>query len=705
LEEELMAKITGWAGSLLRVNLTTGNITTEDTMKYKDYLGGAGFGYKIVFDEVPQGTKAFDEANKVVIAVGPLTGTTAPCSGRTNITSLGPTNPFHAITDSHMGGNFGAWLKFAGYDGIIIEGASTKPVWLKIEDDKVSIEDAGNLWGKGTVDTEHAINEIMGKEACVAAIGPAGEKMRNLASIVNCVNHSAGGHGGILGAKKLKAIGVRGTKAVHIAEGKAQEWLKLNEFMMKDIIGSNNQHVVPSTPQPWAEYHSPGSRWTAQTGLFWGAANPPVETGECPVGNKNKVGLRTQKAVFDLGPLAEERTIKMGGCYSCPIRCQSNMHMPELEKYGLSPYATSTCIGYIAPGTAMVKGYKDGEKQGMDSLITKCLGSRLADDYGIWSNYGQLPRDFKYAYTTGKIKEMLPKEEYDSINWELLESGDPGWMVEYYGNLAGDGEFAHILDGPYWLDQRWNLGKEYWDAYGNNVWSKLGFPKHHSNEAGAQVGTLINAMFNRDPNSHTHMNLIGAGLPLEILKEVAGEVWGSPDALDTPQNYTPMNEYKAKFAKWSLDRNFLHDSITLCNWVWPMTVSPSKERNYRGDTALEAKFFSLATGIETSEAELDLAAERIATMHRAAIVKQMNTIDMRNEHDLVPEWVYEADPDKQAFTEGTVKLDREDMQLAFTMLYREYGWDEKTGAPTRATLERLNMKDVADELERLNLLP
>lgn len=169
-----MANITGWTGSLLRVNLTTGNIKTEDTMKYKDLVGGAGFGYKIIFDEVPQGTKAFDEANKVVIAVGPLTGTTAPCSGRTNITSLSPTNPYHAIADSHMGGNFGAWLKFAGYDGIIIEGESTKPVWLKIEDDNISIEDASDLWGKGTIDTTYAINEIMGKEACIAAIGPAG---------------------------------------------------------------------------------------------------------------------------------------------------------------------------------------------------------------------------------------------------------------------------------------------------------------------------------------------------------------------------------------------------------------------------------------------------------------------------------------------------------------------------------------------------
>jgi aldehyde:ferredoxin oxidoreductase len=136
-----------------------------------------------------------------------------------------------------------------------------------------------------------------------------------------------------------------------------------------------------------------------------------------------------------------------------------------------------------------------------------------------------------------------------------------------------------------------------------------------------------------------------------------------------------------------------------------MTVSPSKSRNYRGDTALESKFFSLATGIETSEKDLDLMSERIANLHRAATIKNMNTFDMRNEHDTIPEWVFTADPDMKPFTEGTVKLDRDDMQLALTMLYKEYGWDEKTGAPTRATLEKLGLKDVADELEKLNLLP
>jgi aldehyde:ferredoxin oxidoreductase len=135
-----------------------------------------------------------------------------------------------------------------------------------------------------------------------------------------------------------------------------------------------------------------------------------------------------------------------------------------------------------------------------------------------------------------------------------------------------------------------------------------------------------------------------------------------------------------------------------------MAVSPSNGRNYRGDTALESKFMSMVTGKEISEAELDLAGERVLTLHRALTVKNMNTTDMRGKHDVMMDWVFDVDPEVKAFTMGTIKMDRDDMQLALTMFYKEMGWDEQLGAPTRATLERLVLSSVADDLERLNLL-
>ena len=98
-------------------------------------------------------------------------GSGAPSSSRTNITSLFPSNPYNAVGDSHMGGNFAAQLKYAGYDAIIIEGKSNKPVWLKIDNDKVSLESATSVWGKGIKDTTAQLGAIMGKEASIAAIG------------------------------------------------------------------------------------------------------------------------------------------------------------------------------------------------------------------------------------------------------------------------------------------------------------------------------------------------------------------------------------------------------------------------------------------------------------------------------------------------------------------------------------------------------
>lgn len=95
-----MADMKGWAGKILRVNLSTGTISTVDTMKYKDFIGGMGIGYKVIFDEVPRGTKAFDEANKIIFAVGPITATGAVCAGRTNITTCSPLNPYSAVMKS-----------------------------------------------------------------------------------------------------------------------------------------------------------------------------------------------------------------------------------------------------------------------------------------------------------------------------------------------------------------------------------------------------------------------------------------------------------------------------------------------------------------------------------------------------------------------------------------------------------------------------
>ena len=185
-----------------------------------------------------------------------------------------------------------------------------------------------------------------------------------------------------------------------------------------------------------------------------------------------------------------------------------------------------------------------------------------------------------------------------------------------------------------------------------------------------------------------------------ILEERYGE-----GTLEKPKAYTPMNESKAPYAKFGIMRQVLHDSFTLCNWVWPMTFSPRKDRGYKGDLSVEAQYMAAITGEDWTEESLDFAVERNIQLHRAMTVKQVKSVDMRNLHDVIANHAFDIDPDIKPFTEGTVKLEREDWQTALTMFYREFGWDEKTGAPTRATLEKFGLKDVADDLDALGLLP
>jgi aldehyde:ferredoxin oxidoreductase len=167
-----MSQIFGWTGKILRVDLSTGKTSIDDTMKYKDFIGGEDIGYKILWDEVPAGTHPFDPANKLILGAGPLCGSGVPCSGRTTIVSLLSASSHHGPGSSHMGGYFSVEMKYAGWDAIVLEGKAPKPVWIRVEDDKVKIEDARWIWGKGIFDTMAMIGSQMGKEAQIAAIGP-----------------------------------------------------------------------------------------------------------------------------------------------------------------------------------------------------------------------------------------------------------------------------------------------------------------------------------------------------------------------------------------------------------------------------------------------------------------------------------------------------------------------------------------------------
>ena len=701
-----MARYGGWSGKVLHVDLSTGRTWTEDTIeKYKDYLGGTGIGYKVMWDEVPAGTGPCDPANRIIFAVGPLAGTGAPCNGRTAVTTLWPTcSPKPLVASGHMGGQFAAKLKYAGYDALVVQGKAERPVWLSIVNDKVQIRDARRLWGGGIRQTTFAITRIMGPEAVVAAIGQAGENLVPMSVVINSISHSAGGIGSVMGAKNLKAIGIVGTGSVRIAGDRAQ-WEKLIRHHLA-LLGANNQHVVPSSPQPWAEYHDSASRWRASGGQAWGAAPRSIETGTCDPHDLNRIAYRTNNAAYFLGDIAWQYTVRGNGCTSCPIRCHTMMKVPSVAaKYGIAEVQQNTCAG-LNFGRTFFKEFPDGAR-GMTSVEASMVGMHLADDLGVWCNYGQMQRDFKKLYYDGTVRKKLGGQEFNSYSWDKFEKGDPAFLFELFPRIASkDGELGTVLGlGTGYLLDRWSIPEETWREDKELAYWKMGHPKHHANEDAGQCGVLINLPYNRDAQCHSHSNFTRNGLPIAVQKKLAAEIWGSADAVDAVGAYAPMNPSKAKMAKWSLLRKELHDSLSLCNWMGPWVASPLKERGYRGDDTVESMLYSLATGDKKDRQELDQAAERIFALHRALTIRDMGTKDMRTKHDTIPEWVFTDKSGKAPFTKGTIHMDRKDIKLAIDLFYGELGWDRETGAPTEQTYRKLGLSQVAGELGKQKLLP
>lgn len=206
-----------WAGKLLRVNLTTGTCKSEPlNMTWaKDYLGSRGLATKYFVEEVDAKVDPLSVENKIIWATGPLTGTMASTGGRYTVVTKGPLTG--AIACSNSGGYWGAELKFAGWDMVIFEGKSPKPVYLFIEDDKAELLDADYIWGKTVWDTEPAIKtKHQDPLIRVSSIGRSGENGVLYSAIVNDLHRAAGrsGVGAVMGSKNLKAIAVRGTKGV-----------------------------------------------------------------------------------------------------------------------------------------------------------------------------------------------------------------------------------------------------------------------------------------------------------------------------------------------------------------------------------------------------------------------------------------------------------------------------------------------------------
>ena len=629
---------------------------------------------------------------RVNLTTGKISGSGALCSSRTSITTIYPTiYPMPMIASAHIGGDMAARLKQAGYDFIIIEGKSEKPVYLYINNDEVELRDAKGIWGQGTRRAQQMLADQTSPMASIAVIGPAGENLVPMSVLISARQHSGGGVGSVFGSKKLKGVVIIGDQPIHIHADK-KEWQKITERNI-DLFGSLNQHVVPSAPNPLFEFWAPGSRWNGMPGNVWQKANPPITLGE-DMRSPNKISYRWCASQFFLGkPQGLKIQVRNNGCYSCPLRCYSIVEDEEAAaRYHINKMTEQTCMSLYFGRVIFPK------------IATK---RDLPADLGVWCNYGQLHRDFKKMYVKGLWKKVLPEKEYNSIPWQKIEDCDASFLQDLFQRIAyRQGEMGKWLgeSTPYMLghfgipESDWSTDKS------TNYWG-LGHPKHHANEDDGQVGVVLNCLYNRDPMCHGTVNFTRSGLPINVKKQIAEHFWGSGDAVDEVGDYTPTNEAKMRRLRWIICRKELHDMLGLCSWMAPWVVSPNKSENYIGDDDMEGKVYRALTGRNTTAKQLDDAGFRAFTLHRAYTMREMNEVNMRKNHDFYPAWIFTDAKDKPAFTKGTIRMDQGDIEKSFDIFFKLINWDPATGAPTEQAYKDINLEFVIPVMQKEGLIP
>ena len=300
-----------WAGKILRVNLTEGTVKSEPlNMEWaREYIGSRGLGSKYLVSEIDPMVDPLSPDNKIIWATGPLTGTMASTGGRYTVITKGPLTG--AIACSNSGGYWGAELKMAGWDMIVFEGKSPKPVYLYINDDTAELRDAAGIWGKSVWETEEALKKAHQDPLVrVSSIGKAGENQVLFAAVVNDLHRAAGrsGVGAVMGSKNLKAIAVRGTKGVgNIRDPKA--------FMAETFARKKILHDHPVTGQGLP---------TFGTQVLMNVIN---EVGALPTRNHRDVQFEGAKDISAEAMATPRKTdgkkhlVTNQACFGCTIAC------------------------------------------------------------------------------------------------------------------------------------------------------------------------------------------------------------------------------------------------------------------------------------------------------------------------------------------------------------------------------------------------
>ncbi|MBT8172177.1 aldehyde ferredoxin oxidoreductase family protein [Candidatus Bathyarchaeota archaeon] len=395
----------GFTSKILRVNLSKEKISFEPLEEnfYRRYFGGRGLISYYLLNELKPKINPLGPENKLIFACGPVTGAPFSGSGRNSVGAKSPLT--NAYGEAEAGGYWGAELKQTGIDAIIVEGKASNPVFLLIENQKVEIVDASNLWGLEIGESQEKIlNLLDDKTIKLTQIGPGGEKLVRFACVINDMNHVAGrgGMGAVMGSKNLKAIAVKGTKKVPVHRPKRLE--KLAQWMVKNVTSVA------------------GILHTYGTGVEMDIME---EVGNLPIRNFRDGDF---PEVDSISAEAVKKTVcvSMGTCFACAIACKKVVKIDKPwsveQKYGGPEYETLAALG---------------SNCGISNLMAICKANELCQKYSIDTiSTGTTISFAMECFEHG----LLTKEDTDDIDLSFGNSESMLKMVEMIGEKRGLGE-------------------------------------------------------------------------------------------------------------------------------------------------------------------------------------------------------------------------------------------------------------------------
>jgi len=609
------------------------------------YLGGEGIATWLYWNAQIFGN-AFSPENVLIFATGPLTGI-APGAGRTVVAGKSPQSYPEAFTVSNFGGEWGSELRYAGFDVLILRGKAKEPIYIWIYDDNIEIRRAKHLWGLGALKTrEKLVQELNDEEVKVIAIGPAGEKLVRYALIIHRSGHAAGqgGFGAVMGSKNVKAIAVRGTRR----ELKACDSQALLAEMEK--VKSMACHLGIVAPSPVYKAYEE---------------------------------LSTAPLTEDLIPLVKKYMKRNTGCHGCPKPCHVYIEIPEMNVKG-----EMACVQFFYCWLQQgYRGYAD------EACL---LAKHLADDLGL--NVYELLQLIPFLMTL-YAKGYMSKEKAPGIPFEKYPEREFIEMLlnkialrEGLGDLLAEGtwRFAEklgLLQQYLSLNDIEEILTSFWGpvaGYGGYGPGVRGYCNHYD-PRDYVVSALLWATSHRDPwsSSHEYVNVVHwSGLEFEKQRKLAKYAWNSEEAVHLPGS-PGYSEAEVRAAIIVQNRTCVKNSLILCDWLYPLVISPDASRDFIGDVELTARMVNAVMGAKYTEQDLQLIGERIFNLERVILLREgVGDISL-------PEHLFKY---QQRFT-GSPPLDREKFNRLLAIYFEMRGWDSK-GIPRREKLIQLGLTDV-----------